>query len=43
VLIGAIPPFLLQTDDNPEGVPREVFEGFKEAGPPPLRQLPSAA
>jgi non-heme chloroperoxidase len=30
-LFGAIPPFLLQTDDNPEGVPGEVFEGFKEA------------
>jgi len=31
VLIGSIPPFLLQTDDNPEGVPREVFEGIKDA------------
>jgi non-heme chloroperoxidase len=30
-LFGAIPPFLLQTDDNPEGVPRDVFEGFKAA------------
>ena len=30
-LLGAIPPFLLQTDDNPEGVPGEVFEGIKEA------------
>ena len=30
-LFGAIPPFLLQTDDNPEGVPRDIFEGFKEA------------
>src|SRR6201988_2180440 len=31
VLIGSIPPYLLQTDDNPQGVPRDVFEGFKEA------------
>jgi non-heme chloroperoxidase len=31
VLIGSIPPFLLQTDDNPRGVPGEVFEGIKEA------------
>ena len=31
VLFAPIPPFLLQTDDNPEGVPGEVFEGFKQA------------
>src|SRR5439155_18461356 len=31
VLIGSIPPFLLQTDDNPRGVPGEVFEGIKDA------------
>jgi len=31
VLIGSIPPYLLQTDDNPEGVPQSVFEGFKQA------------
>jgi non-heme chloroperoxidase len=30
-LLGAIPPFLLKTDDNPEGVDRAVFEGIKEA------------
>lgn len=30
-LFGAIPPFLLKTDDNPEGVPGEVFEGIKAA------------
>jgi non-heme chloroperoxidase len=30
-LLGVIPPFLLQTDDNPEGVPAEVFEGIKAA------------
>jgi non-heme chloroperoxidase len=28
-LLGAIPPFLLKTDDNPEGVDRKVFEGLK--------------
>jgi non-heme chloroperoxidase len=31
VLFGAIPPFLLKTDDNPEGVDSSVFEGIKEA------------
>jgi non-heme chloroperoxidase len=30
-LLGVIGPFLLQTDDNPEGVPRDVFEGIKAA------------
>jgi len=29
VLLGVIPPFVLKTDDNPEGVDREVFEGIK--------------
>jgi non-heme chloroperoxidase len=31
VLIGSIPPFLLQTEHNPRGVPGEVFEGIKQA------------
>ena len=32
VLISPIPPFLLQTDDNPEGLPKSLFDGFmKEA------------
>ena len=30
-LLGAIPPFLLKTDDNPEGVDGAVFEGIKAA------------
>jgi non-heme chloroperoxidase len=30
-LFGPIPPFLLQTDDNPLGVPRSVFDGFEES------------
>jgi non-heme chloroperoxidase len=29
VLLGVIPPFVLKTDDNPEGLDREVFEGIK--------------
>ena len=29
-LFGPIPPFLLQTDDNPMGVPQSVFDGFSE-------------
>jgi non-heme chloroperoxidase len=31
VLMGAIPPFLLKTPDNPEGVDAAVFDGIKEA------------
>jgi non-heme chloroperoxidase len=31
VLIGTIPPFVLKTDDNPEGVDGAVFDGIKEA------------
>jgi non-heme chloroperoxidase len=30
-LLGALPPFLLKTDDNPEGVDGEVFEQIKAA------------
>jgi non-heme chloroperoxidase len=30
-LFGVIPPFLLQTGDNPQGLPREGFEGIKAA------------
>jgi non-heme chloroperoxidase len=31
VLVAPIPPFLLQTSDNPNGVPQSVFDGFIEA------------
>ncbi len=31
VLMATIPPFLLKTADNPEGVDRAVFEGIKAA------------
>jgi non-heme chloroperoxidase len=31
VLISPIPPFLLQTPDNPDGVPASVFDGFTAA------------
>ena len=31
ILIGVIPPFLLKTADNPEGVDRQVFEDIKTA------------
>jgi len=30
-LFGPIPPFLLQTDDNPNGLPRSVFDGFMKS------------
>lgn len=31
VIIGGVPPFLLKTEDNPEGVDASVFEGIKKA------------
>lgn len=31
VLMGAIPPFLLKTADNPDGVDQSVFDGIKES------------
>jgi pimeloyl-ACP methyl ester carboxylesterase len=31
VLIGSIPSYVLRADNNPQGVPRDVFEGLKQA------------
>src|SRR5258705_11814435 len=31
VIIGGVPPFLLETKDNPEGVDGSVFEGIQKA------------
>ncbi len=31
VLISAVPPFMLKTDDNPDGTPAETFDGFRQA------------
>jgi len=31
VLIGAVPPVMVQSAANPEGLPREVFDGFRAA------------
>ncbi|MEX2518423.1 MAG: alpha/beta hydrolase [Paracoccaceae bacterium] len=31
VLIAAVPPLMLKTEANPEGLPREVFDGFRDA------------
>ncbi len=31
VLISAVPPFMLKTEDNPGGVPIEVFDGIRKA------------
>ena len=31
VFLGSLEPFLLQTDDNPTGVPQEVFDGLLKA------------
>jgi non-heme chloroperoxidase len=31
VLIGAIPPIMLKTDANPEGLPKDVFDGLRAA------------
>jgi non-heme chloroperoxidase len=31
VLVSAVPPLMLKTDSNPEGLPIEVFDGFRTA------------
>lgn len=31
VLIGAVPPIMLKTDHNPDGLPMSVFDGFRAA------------
>jgi non-heme chloroperoxidase len=31
VLVSSITPFMLKTDDNPHGIPLEVFDGFRKA------------
>ena len=31
VLVAPIPPYLLQADDNPDGVPQGLFDGFAQA------------
>lgn len=31
VLIGAVPPIMVKTDNNPGGLPLEVFDGFRSA------------
>jgi pimeloyl-ACP methyl ester carboxylesterase len=38
VLIGSVVPFLLQTDDHPDGAPKEVFDGMIEASAPTARR-----
>lgn len=30
-LLGAVPPIMLKTDSNPEGLPMSVFDGFRDA------------
>ena len=30
MLLGAVPPFLLKTDDNPDGAPQSLFDGFMD-------------
>ena len=30
VLVGAVPPLMLKTSDNPEGLPRDVFDGIRK-------------
>ncbi|WJL96638.1 alpha/beta hydrolase [Microbacterium sp. ET2] len=31
VLVAAVPPIMVQSESNPEGTPREVFDGFRSA------------
>ncbi|HZB23058.1 MAG TPA: alpha/beta hydrolase, partial [Gaiellaceae bacterium] len=39
VLVSAVPPFMLETDDNPGGVPLEVFEGLRAGSSADRAQL----
>ena len=39
VLVAAVPPFMLQTDDNPGGVPIEVFDGIRAGAAADRSQL----
>jgi len=39
VLIGSVVPYLLQTDDNPDGVPQSVFDGMAEGMRKDMRQF----
>src|SRR5438132_3913192 len=42
VLVAPIPPYLVQTDDNPDGVPQGLLDGFAQAAradtPPRLKR-----
>jgi non-heme chloroperoxidase len=38
-LVSAVPPLMLQTDDNPGGLPIEVFDGLREASAANRSQL----
>nr|WP_272210258.1 alpha/beta hydrolase [Marinicella sp. W31]MDC2876125.1 alpha/beta hydrolase [Marinicella sp. W31] len=31
VLVAAVPPLMMKTDANPEGLPKDVFDGFRQA------------
>jgi non-heme chloroperoxidase len=37
VLISSVPPLMLQTDANPGGLPKEVFDGFQVQSRPTAR------
>jgi non-heme chloroperoxidase len=39
VLVSAVPPFMVRTDDNPEGVPVEVFDGIRAGSAADRSQL----
>ena len=38
-LVSAVPPFMLQSDDNPDGLPSEVFDGLRAASMSDRSQL----
>ena len=39
MLVSAVPPFMLRTDDNPGGVPLEVFDGIRAGSAADRSQL----
>ena len=36
-IISAVPPLMVKTPDNPGGLPKEVFDGFRRSSPPTAR------
>jgi non-heme chloroperoxidase len=40
VLVSSVPPLMLKTEANPDGLPMEVFDGIRARSPPTARAVP---